>query len=561
LAVFGFLFLNARVEQNDIVSLIGMLLAFGLLVKVEDNFVLGLFAGLIYAGIIVDLDCTSNEFLGINGIIWMSLAELVRAFAALINTAIASAGFATAPGASNNTLNAGRGLAGNLQAFGVAVIAKVHRNVFFTFSRGVYKTDAVISADISIVDNTFSLCSLVAIELGGGGKNMSFLGTLASFISLRHLVQSNGIAGTGRGIVSSSLLTQVEQNSVQCPAVAVELDAAFCSARNNTLIGLSRNDVSADSGLLILHGGATNAVVAGNQLLNAPSHSILIQDSIFDLVIEDNRIRGAGRFGIGTLTDSTLVQRVSISRNHVENCSGDLPVGSKRISGAVVLGECRQVRFIDNVVNNNSPSPPAAGQPVQWFAVSFEDVDEIEVSGNRIVENFVTPGPVGFFGAISIQRLQQAVRIQDNLVRGNGGIGLALGDLVGANVLQRALVQNNHFEEGPNPLFFFVAAIGIDSMLFQGNQCVGTRAGDSVLPPIFLLGARANVTGNMVDFSVTNVLAVGGIELLVSSNSVRSGRTALRVNAFGGPAIVTSNLTSGILTSPGVLRANNVPAP
>ena len=68
-AVLGFLFLNARIHQNDIVSLIGALIVYGIRVKVEDNFVLGLFAGLIHAGIIVDLDCTSNEWLGFHGII------------------------------------------------------------------------------------------------------------------------------------------------------------------------------------------------------------------------------------------------------------------------------------------------------------------------------------------------------------------------------------------------------------------------------------------------------------------------------------------------------------
>ena len=75
-AVLGFLFLNARIHQNDVVSLIGALIVYGIRVKVEDNFVLALFAGLIHAGIIVDLDCTANEWLGLHGIVWMSLAEL-----------------------------------------------------------------------------------------------------------------------------------------------------------------------------------------------------------------------------------------------------------------------------------------------------------------------------------------------------------------------------------------------------------------------------------------------------------------------------------------------------
>ena len=41
-AVLGFLFLNARIHQNDVVSLIGTLIVYGIRVKIEDNFVLGL---------------------------------------------------------------------------------------------------------------------------------------------------------------------------------------------------------------------------------------------------------------------------------------------------------------------------------------------------------------------------------------------------------------------------------------------------------------------------------------------------------------------------------------
>ena len=85
-AVLGFLFLNARIHQNDVVSLIGVLIVYGIRVKIEDNFVLALFAGLIHAGIIVDLDCTANEWLGLHGIVWMSLAELAQAFGALLGT-------------------------------------------------------------------------------------------------------------------------------------------------------------------------------------------------------------------------------------------------------------------------------------------------------------------------------------------------------------------------------------------------------------------------------------------------------------------------------------------
>ena len=237
-AVLGFLFLNIRIHQNDIVSLVGALIVYGIRVKVEDNFVLGLFAGLIHAGIIVDLDCTANELLGLNGIVWMSLAEFAKVFGSLLGGGLNSAGLmANGPSAVNNTLAAGTNLAGNLRAFGLALINKVHRNVFLTFSRGIYKTNPVISADVSIVDNTFSLCTVAAIELGGATRNISILTSLLTVISLRHLIQSNAVAVQGKGILSSNYFTIIEQNSVQCPSVAIELDAPFCTARNNSLLG------------------------------------------------------------------------------------------------------------------------------------------------------------------------------------------------------------------------------------------------------------------------------------------------------------------------------------
>ncbi|MGH7944569.1 MAG: DUF6519 domain-containing protein, partial [Opitutaceae bacterium] len=200
-AVLGFLFLNARIHQNDI---IGALIVYGIRVKIEDNFVLGLFAGLIHAGIIVNLVCTANEWLGLHGIVWMSLGELAEVFGALLGGAMASAGLtASGPLTVNNTVAAGTNLAGNLRAFGLALINKVHRNVFFTFSRGIYKTDRVVSADVSIVDNSFSFCSLAGIELGGGGRNTEFLIWLLPLINLRHLIQSNAVAVQGKGILSS----------------------------------------------------------------------------------------------------------------------------------------------------------------------------------------------------------------------------------------------------------------------------------------------------------------------------------------------------------------------
>jgi hypothetical protein len=568
-AVLGFLFLNVRVHQNDIVSLIGVLSVYGIRVKIEDNFVLGLFAGLIHAGIIVDLDCTANDWLGLHGIIWMSLAEFVRAFSPLFGTAIGSAGLATnGPLAVNNTVSTGINLAGNLGAFGLALLNKVHRNVFFSFSRGIYKTDRVISADISIINNSFSLCSIAGIELGGSGRNNEFLIRLLPVISLRHLIQSNALAAQGKGILSSNFFTEAVQNHVQCPNVAIELDAAFCSVRHNSLISTATELAPSDAGLLILHGTVRRSIVSNNHLLNASGHAILIREDVNDVAIEENHIEQARRFGIGTFSDTTALRRASLARNRVQGCVGDIPAGSLQFGGAIVIGESQEVRFNDNVVTGNTPLAPG-DQFLRWFAVYFEDVDGIEVSGNAVTENATVQGLGGVLGAIGLLGVRGMIRLQNNSVRNNGGIALAIGEGREKQV-QQALVQNNHFSAGPNQSFYLVGIFEVDSLLFQGNHCLGTVR-EPALPSVLLYALpRANVTGNVVDLAgvQNSCMEILGEDLVVSANSVRAGESALVVSGIpitSGPVrvVVTSNLATGLFASStgALVRANNIPVP
>lgn len=577
--VMGFLFINARIQQNDIVSLIGLLLVFGLVVKFEDNFVLGLFAGVLQAGIVVDFDCTSNEFLGINGIIWMSLAELVQAFQALLTTALNSAGLPVTPLAVNNTLAGGFTLAGNQQAFGLVAIAKVHRNVFVTFSRGIFKTDPVISADVSILDNTFSFCSQVAIELDSAARNQGFLASVLGMVSPRHLVQSNAIAATGRGVVSTTALTLVEQNSIQCPNVAVELDAEFCSVRGNALIGTAQQVGPQDVGLLLLHGAGTantndpfksrtrNTNVSGNRLLNASTHAILVLDDFSGLTIEDNHILRAQRCGIGT-SPATIVRNASISRNRFEQCSGNMvsPAGGIQIGGVVVIGASQNLRVLDNVVTNNTPIV-LAQQPLVWLAIVLDDGEGIEVSGNNIADNGNVTAP-GFVGAVVLTNVRGVLRVQNNIIRNNGGPALIVTEGQVPQI-QMALIQNNHISGGPFSLNLLVLVNAVDSLLFQGNQITVVATPPPAQMGVTLLASRANVSGNFIDLPGLGALAVGGNELLVNANVVRPRpENALVVSGFPFiPAavrvIVTSNLTTGMLAAStgAFVRANNIPPP
>jgi hypothetical protein len=564
-AVLGFLLLNARIERNDILSLIGMLIAFGILVKVEDNSVFGLFAGLIHAGIIVDLDCTANEWLGIHGLIWMSLGELRASLGPLLATALGFVGLA-ATGATtvNHTVAAGTNLTGSIEAFGMALLAKVHRNVFLTFSRGIHKTDRVISADVSVIDNTFSLCSQAGIELGGRGNESELLpNLLGRFVTLRHLIQSNSLAVQGSAIISSTAFTFIEQNTVSCPSIAIDLDAASCTIRNNCFRGQLSGTASED-GLVTLHRGARNLIIAGNQILSAPGHSILIQEDVSGLTIDDNLIQGARRTGIGTRHDALAMRRTQISRNRVEDCQGDVPVGLTQFGGAVFVGQGQDVRLIDNRFRNNTPLPPANGV-LRWFVVYFEDVDGIEIASNTLIDNAVAQGllvtpPNPFLnptlGAIGVQNVQGVIRVQNNTVRGNGGTALAIRGG------RQALVQNNHLSGGPNQTGSFVVVDHIDSLLFDGNQCIHAAAEPRSMFPILLVARRANICSNDVHVAGPNGMEIRGAELVVNANSARAQNIALRVVSSDVRVIVTANLTTNLInliTPPGAVSANNLP--
>jgi hypothetical protein len=556
-AVLGYLFLNVRIHQNDIVSLIGVLDVFGIRVKIEDNFVLGLFAGLIHAGFVVDLDCTSNEWLGLHGIVWMSLGEFTKAFGTLIGGALGAAGLAAAaPLAVKDTARAGGELAGEPGAFGLALINKVHRNVFFTFARGIYKTAAVVSADVSILDNSFSFCALAGIELAGNARNDALLVRLLPTINLRHAINCNALTVQGKGILCSTLLTHLEQNSIQCPRVAIELDAPFCTAHANTLVGTVRELAPFDTGLLSLHASAAAARVSANRVVGAPSHAILVLGDLSELAIDDNDILDARRSGIGTVSDTTVVRRSSVSRNRIVGCGGAVEGAPMSKGGAIFIGESHDLRIIDNVVTDNKLLVPGS------YAICLDSGENVEIAGNTVVENAEGGTIDTLFGGILVQLASGVIRIQDNVVRDNGGVALVLGEGGEARgIVQQVLVQNNRLSEEARPALALALADMIESLLFQGNQCVQAKQLMSV-PAVYLNAARANVSGNVVDVASVEAQAmlVQGNDLVVSANSVRTGPLSVQGAAGASRAIVTSNLCSAIsAVALQLVFANNLP--
>lgn len=555
--VLGFLYFNSRIERNDILSLIGVLLIFGVNIHVDDNLLLSLFAGLVHAGIIVALDCTNNEFLGFNGILMSSLAELVAAFGSLLGGALSALGFGAGPALVTSAVTMGVSTAGAFERVGLALIVKAHRNVFLTFTFGILKTDLVISGDISVVDNSFSLCSQAAVRLG---RNISVLRGLDGFVSPRHLLKANALTVRGAGFQSVAPLTQVEENTCRSIRPAVELAAPLSTVRQNWIAPLEDQLTHSSGGQVVLHRGASSIAISGNQLLGSPGHAILVQDAIAELAIDDNFIRGARLKAIGASSDTVAVDSLRIARNHIENCRGEPVPGSLEFTGAVVIGAGSNVRVLDNQVVNNSPL--AGGPPLSWFAIYLEDVQNVEIAGNLVVENGTVAGLTGLFGAMGLQSVRGAIRVQGNIVQGNGGVALLFAERAAApGQVQHMLVQDNHFSTGlPGPAWVFI--VGAESLLFQNNQSINAATG--LINGLVLISATlCNVSSNNVETRAPFGMAVGGTKVNVNGNTVQAGeREALFVSA-GAMAIVTSNLTTGLLAFSGgpLVRANNIPAP
>lgn len=567
--VFGFLLFNARIQRNDMLCLIGVLNGFTIRFKFEDNFVFGLLAGVLHAGLFIDLDYTSNEFLGLNGIIWMSIQELLASFTPIVSGALGSVGFGTTGPATTAThLAAAQAEAGAVDGFGLLAIAKVHRNLFLTFTRGIFKTSPVLSADVSIIDNTFAICRLAGIELGGRGRSVSteLLALLIRVATLRHQILNNSMNTQGPSVVSSTIFTEVQGNWISCQEVGVELNAALSLVKNNEIIALAGEAANTD-GLIVLDRLCSNSVVSGNTVAAARGHGILIRGDLADIEITDNNVLGALRSGISTLNDVIFVRRARISGNTVENCRGDAAPGSTAYGGAVVIAAGENIRVIGNTVRLNSPLP-AGTQSIRWFAIYLEDVGGAEISENKVLDNATAAG-LFVAGAVGLQGISGHVRVQNNVITANGGAALAIGE--GRQVpdaIQQVVVENNQMTGGPNQNFQLVFTQRIDRLIFSGNQCFRTTASPG-LPAVELLQTtRGNVCCNQIDTQDRIALNVSGAELVVNGNVVRSTSTSsillTGVVTGGVPtrAIVTSNISNGLTINVGgpLVRLGNIPA-
>ena len=151
----SFLLTEARVKDNQILALLGLLVLNGLLVRVTGNFVAGILAGWIQAGLLVDFISDHNVWLGLSGLIFMPLAIFQKQYGTLFAGALESAGFASSGSkVFGNAFTSVNDTGANLRGFGLVAIAKIHHEVFLTFLVGIAAEDGMISGDITIAANS-----------------------------------------------------------------------------------------------------------------------------------------------------------------------------------------------------------------------------------------------------------------------------------------------------------------------------------------------------------------------------------------------------------------------
>jgi len=548
--VMAFLLIAARIEGNEILALAGLLLIMGLVVRVEGNFIAGLWTGVLQAGVLADFLCESNQFLGLNGIVLVSLAELTKLFSALAGKSLAA--FSSSPAGLFTTVSATPAV-GGFKGFGLAMVLKLHRNVFFTLDHGVYFSDAVVSFDFAAVENTLLLCRQVGIRLGGGARNP--LAALIRTISPRHLIQSNAISAQGRGIQSARALTTIDTNTVTCAFTAVELDATLCAVTNNGLAGFSP-EAPITAGLILAHGGATKLTVSGNRLLAAPGHGILIDEDTADLAIENNAFDLARLTAISTAGPATLVDGLRIAGNRIRFCAGGDPQQLWQ-SGVVTLGSAGNARILDNTLVNNGPT---TARPGPFVPVYIEDASDAEIGRNLFAENATLAGLNGLvIGAMLVAAVRGSLRVEQNVVRDSAGGGL----FVSARRADVA-VRGNEFEGTANTSFFMVAVISAGTLQFENNRVRHAPPGPfgSVGASVLLQAQRATLVSNAVETTGRMGMAISGTESVTSANRVRSAGDgpALQVSA-ASVSLASSNLTTSFLTVGPVNRVNNFPAP
>jgi hypothetical protein len=196
----------------------------------------------------------------------------------------------------------------------------------------------------------------------------------------------------------------------------------------------------------------------------------------------------------------------------------------------------------------------------------FANAAALDITGNRIIDNLPGPDTKGHFATLYIEEPFADIKIQNNVIRGNGGALIEMLPLFFAftpvEERPRMLIQNNQLSGGVQRTPWFARIYYFETLMFQGNNCEEETRNAFTSLPMYFYGDRMNVSGNSITFAGLTSLYVNGASVLVNANTVDSGARALEVRG-ATRTIVTSNITSGQLASATgtLIRIHNIPAP
>ena len=555
-AVVTVLVVEGTFETNEILAIIGFISLFAIDVRVANSLIAGLLIGYAQIGIVIDIVCEANLFLGFVGVAFLPFSDFLASAGATLSAGLASSKIAGNVGSVfGGATKAGASTIGTLRTFGLAATVKIHRNDFLTFLYGVDKLGQFLSADFSIIDNTFALCSIAAVSLSsqlgtllgfpysGGGTSLSM--GLARFFTLRHLVQSNSMSVTGTGVRSACAETLVRDNSISVTAVGVDLSAPFCDVQNNVITGDPSRNLSATA-LIELQLRARDARVRGNRLLGGPGSGVSLASRSDSVAIEDNEIIRMAQNGVTTVDGVSLLSRLSISRNSISGCSGGAAGGTFWHAGAIAVADVTDAHIIDNTINGNSTPAAAVGAHAIYVGLAIGG----DLSRNQIFDNFAAAPVAGnATGAIAVLTSQGELLIHGNRLRGNGGFGIAVLSLDASGSVS---LQHNHVDNGgavaTNPTLGLIFAFSAGFIHIEDNMCFLTLGPNSVLG----IGA--------LTFALHTIANGNTIQVVPQKQGFIR---ALVCDGVTGPtesAIVTCNTAIGGLSSnvPGAIIANNV---
>jgi hypothetical protein len=352
IGVAAFLLSEARIEDNQILSLLGLLVIDGFLIRVSGNYIAGIFAGWVQAGLLVDFESSSNLWLGLYGLMFLPLSLFQKTFAPLLGSALESAGFAAnGAGIINSAFQSVSSMGANLTSLGLVALVKIHHEVFLTFRAGVISREGILSGDVLVSHSSFEFCS----EAGVSWIALPAGSVIGRLLEPVHVVERNTMNVTGTGVLCECVDGVFHANTIRCGGTAFNLACEFTRVLENSV---DATDETVNVGGLITvrslnTEGLGSVRIYGNRLQGGQVHGILIAGNLDDLVIENNLIEGMGMNGITAADNSIQIRTGRISGNHISGCAGIK--GSSLPGGAIVLSDVQN----DLLVHGNQLSKNA----------------------------------------------------------------------------------------------------------------------------------------------------------------------------------------------------------